>query len=246
MGPQNRLLNSLPREVLDRLKQHMQTVVLKNGAVLHRPGQTIDDVYFPLDCLISVTVTMFEARTAEAGIVGSREMVGVNAFMGGRETNQTKYICQAPGTAIRMPAGPLLLEFDLVKAVRDVMLRYTQAYIAQLSQNVACNRLHLTKQRLARWMLECRDRLGTDDLSLTHEFIGQMLGVRRAGVTEAAGELQRRGLIKYGRKELRIVDAAGLEQVSCECFRVIRDEYDRLLGMVPGRVDSLDSSPRRA
>jgi CRP-like cAMP-binding protein len=212
-------------------------VTLKIGDVLHRPGQPIRQVYFPLDCLISVTVTMAEVRTVEAGIVGSREMVGVNAFMGGRETNQTEYICQCPGRAIKIEAELLLDAFDRNKAVRDVMLRYTQAYIAQLSQNVACNRLHTIKQRLARWMLECRDRLRSDDLTLTHEFIAQMLGVRRAGVTETAAGLQKKGLIDYGRRTLQVVNAAGLEKVSCECFRVIRVEYDRLLGPRLQQVD---------
>jgi CRP-like cAMP-binding protein len=204
-------------------------VELPHGQILHRPGQAIRDVYFPLDCLISVTVTMQEGRTSEAGVVGSREMVGVNAFMGGSETNQTEYVCQVPGTAVRMVAEPLLGEFDRVKAVRDVMLRYTQAYIAQLSQNVACNRLHPIEQRLARWLLESRDRLRSDDLSLSQEFIGQMLGVRRVGVTETAGKLRGQGLIEYGRKKLRIIDSEGLERASCECYRVIREEYDRLL-----------------
>jgi CRP-like cAMP-binding protein len=149
--------------------------------------------------------------------------------MGGSETNQTEYVCQVPGTAVRMVAEPLLGEFDRVKAVRDVMLRYTQAYIAQLSQNVACNRLHPLEQRLARWLLESRDRLRSDDLSLSQEFIGQMLGVRRVGVTETAGKLRGQGLIEYGRKKLRIIDSEGLERASCECYRVIREEYDRLL-----------------
>jgi CRP-like cAMP-binding protein len=230
MEARNLLLAALPGEVVARLARHSRTVALKNGVILHRPGQPIDDVYFPLDCLISITVTMSEARTAEAGIVGSREMVGVNAFMGGRETNQTEYICQAPGNAVRMTAAPLLKEFDEVKAVRDVMLRYTQAYLAQLSQNVACNRLHTIEQRLARWMLECRDRLASDDLTMSHEFISQMLGVRRAGVTETAAKLQEQGLIEYGRKKLRVVNAPELERVSCECFGVIREEYNRLLG----------------
>jgi CRP-like cAMP-binding protein len=210
--------------------RHARTVELEASQILHRPGQLIQEVYFPLDCLISVTVTMTEVRTAEAGIVGSREMVGVNAFMGGQETNQTEYICQCPGSALKVDAEPLLDEFDRSKAVRDVMLRYTQAYIAQLSQNVACNRIHTLKQRLARWMLECRDRLRTDDLTLSHEFISQMLGVRRAGVTEMAAELQQSGLIEYGRKKLRVVNPTGLANVSCECFGVILDEYDRLLG----------------
>lgn len=229
MGSDNLLLAALPREVVERLGRHTRTVALPHGEVLHRPGKPIRDVYFPLDCLISVTVTMSEGRTAEAGMVGRREMVGVNAFMGGRETNQTEYVCQSPGAAVRMTAAPLLDEFDRVKGVRDVMLRYTQAYIAQLSQNVGCNRMHNIEQRLARWMLECRDRLRSDDLSLTHEFIGQMLGVRRAGVSETAGRLQERGLIKYGRKTIKVVDGPGLERASCECYRVLRGEYDRLL-----------------
>ncbi len=230
MDSQNLLLAALPVDVQARLRPQLRTKNLKTGEVLHRPGQTIRHLYFPLDCLISVTVTMSEARTAEAGIVGSREMVGINAFMGGRETNQTEYICQSPGSTIRLDAEFLLAEFDRIKAVRDVLLRYTQAYIAQLSQNVACNRLHSIEQRLARWMLECRDRLHRDDLGVSHEFISQMLGVRRSGITETAAKLQRRKLIEFGRKKSRIIDPSGLEAVSCECFRVIREEYDRLLG----------------
>ncbi|HEX4606615.1 MAG TPA: Crp/Fnr family transcriptional regulator, partial [Urbifossiella sp.] len=182
-----------------------------------------------LDCLISVTVTMDEGRTVEAGAVGSREMVGVNAFMGGRETNQTEYICQVPGSAIKLAAEPLLAEFDGVKAVRDVMLRFVQAYLAQLSQNVACNRVHTVEQRLARWLLEARDRVGPDGLGVSHEFVAEMLGVRRAGVTETAAGLQGRGLIECGRLNLRVTDPRGLEGAACECFRVLRDEYDRLL-----------------
>jgi CRP-like cAMP-binding protein len=230
MALQNLLFNALPAEVRKRLAKDLRTLVLKHGDILHRPRDTIRYVHFPLDCLISVTVTMDGARTAEAGICGSREMVGLNAFMGGRETNQTEYICQVPGSAMRIESELLLAEFDQNKAVRDVLLRFTQAYIAQLSQNVACNRLHTIEQRLARWMLECRDRLQQDDLHLTHEFISQMLGVRRAGITETAGNLQSRGLIEYGRKVFRVVDASGLNAVSCECFGVIREEYDRLLG----------------
>ncbi|HEX4611181.1 MAG TPA: Crp/Fnr family transcriptional regulator [Urbifossiella sp.] len=234
MAAQNLLLAALPREVLDRLARHMRTVDLTHGEILHRPNQAIETVYFPLDCLISITVTMEDGRTIEAGAVGSREMVGVNAFMGGRETNQTEYICQIPGTAVRMAASPLLAEFDAVKVVRDVMLRFVQAYVAQLSQNVACNRVHTVEQRLARWLLECHDRLGPDGLGVSHEFVGQMLGIRRAGVSEAAAGLQGRGLIERGRKCLRVTDPDGLGKAACECFRVLRDEYARLLGPRPG------------
>jgi CRP-like cAMP-binding protein len=226
----NQLLAALPAETLGRWQRYLKTVTLAHGQVLHRAGQAITDVYFPLDCMISVTVTTGEGRTAEAGAVGSREMVGINAFMGGWETNQTEYVAQIAGRAVVMPAQPLLDEFDRVKAVRDVLLRYTQAYIAHLSQNVACNRLHLIDQRLARWLMECRDRLGSDDLAITHEFLAEMLGVRRAGVSETAGRLQDQGLIRTGRKRVRILDPEGLERASCECYRVTRAEYDRLLG----------------
>src|SRR4029079_7796703 len=190
-------------------------MALKHGEILHRPGQAIEHVYFPYDCLISATVTTDEGRPGEAGIVGSREMVGVNAFMGGRETNQTEYICQSPGAAVKMDARPLLDEFDSIREVRTVLLHFTQAYIAQLSQNVACNRLHTIEQRMARWLLECRDRLQSDDLGITHEFLGQMLGVRRAGVSETVGKLEGRGLIRNDRKRVRVVDVPALEAVSC-------------------------------
>lgn len=229
MAAQNLLLAALPREAHERLARHMRTVDLTHGQVLHRPGQTIRTVYFPLTCLISVTVTMESARTVEAAAVGNREMAGLNAIMGGRETNQTEYVAQVPGAAVKVPTEALLAEFDTVQGVRDVLLRYTQAYIAQLSQNVACNRTHTVEKRLARWLLETRDRVGTDDLRLAQEFVAQMLGVRRAGVTEAAAGLRDRGLIECGRKTLRVVDADGLGKAACECFRVLRDEYDRLL-----------------
>lgn len=229
MPARNLLLAALPLEVHDRLARYMRTVDLAHGKVLNRPNEIIDTVYFPLDCLISVTITLLEGRTVEVGAVGNREMVGINAFMGREETSQTEYITQAPGAAVSMAAEPLLAEFDSVKPVRDVMLRYTQAYIAQLSQNVACNRVHTIEQRLARWLLEVRDRLGTEDLSLSHEFVSQMLGVRRAGISETAAALQDKGLIEYGRKNLRIINSPGLERVACECFKVLRQEYDRLL-----------------
>lgn len=230
MPTRNLLLQVMPRDARERLSRHQQTVDLSYHQVLHRPGQKIEDVYFPLDCLISITVTMTDGDTTEAGAVGSREMVGLNAFMGGSETNQTEYVCQVPGTAVRMPAEPLLDEFNQNKSLRDVMLRYTQAYIAQLSQNVACNRRHELNQRLARWLLETRDRMHTDNLNLSHEFVSQMLGVRRSGVSEALGVLQENGVIDTARKSIRVVDVSKLQSRSCECFAVLQDEYNRLLG----------------
>ena len=228
--PGNRLLAALPQEAYDRIASQLQRVDLPRAKVLHTPGENIRDLYFPLTCLISITVTMRDGGTAEAGAIGSREVVGVNAFMGGRETTQTEYIVQVPGEAIRVPAQPLLEEFDAHKQTRDVFLKYTQALIAHISQNAACNRLHTIEQRYARWLLEVRDRIRSDDVKLTHEFMSQMLGVRRAGVTEASMLFERRGLLKQRRGMIRIIDPSRLRELSCECFSVVRDEYDRLLG----------------
>jgi CRP-like cAMP-binding protein len=178
-----------------------------------------------------MTITMRDGSTAEAGMVGNREVLGVNAFMGGRETTQTEYIVQLAGSAIKVDAQPLLDEFDRNKELRDVLLRYTQALIAQISQTTGCNSLHVLDQRLARWLLEAQDRIDSDDLKLTQEFLGHMLGVRRAGVTQAAQKLQERGLIRYHRGHVQILNQQGLEAASCECFRTLREEYDRLLGI---------------
>jgi CRP-like cAMP-binding protein len=230
MSTENRLLTTLPREIYEKLASNLKRVSLKQGTILHHPGQTIEELYFPIDCLLSMTVTMSDGSTAEAGVVGNREVIGVNAFMGGTETTQTEYIVQIAGSAIKADARPLLEEFDRNKKLRDVLLRYTQALIAQLSQTTACNGLHQLDQRFARWLLEAQDRIDSTDLSLTQEFLGHMLGVRRAGVTQAAQKLQDRGLIRYHRGHIHILDQRGLETVSCECFRTLREEYDRLLG----------------
>ncbi|MBC1221347.1 Crp/Fnr family transcriptional regulator [Nostoc sp. UCD121] len=229
MTTENILLAALPPDLYKQLEKNMQQVELSYGEILNRPGETIEEVYFPLTCLISVTITMMDGMTVEAGVVGSREMVGINAFMGGRETTQTEYIVQVPGKAVRMKADLLLNEFDTNKSLRDVMLKYTQAYMAQISQNVACNRLHTIEQRMARWLLESSDRLNSDQLFLSHEFLSHMLGVRRASISETASHLQDKGLIQYSRNQIKTIDRQGLEETSCECYGVIKQEYDRLL-----------------
>ncbi|MEH1816127.1 MAG: Crp/Fnr family transcriptional regulator [Nostoc sp.] len=229
MVTENLLLTALPREVYKQIENKMEQVELSYGEILNRPGETIEEVYFPLTCLISVTITMMDGSTVEAGVVGSREMVGINAFMGGRETTQTEYIVQVPGNAVKMKAHLLLDEFDTNKQLRDVMLKYTQAYIAQISQNVACNRIHTLEKRMARWLLESSDRLYADELFLSHEFLSHMLGVRRSGITETAHLLEKKGLIKCGRKKIQTIDRQGLEEASCECYEVIKQEYNRLL-----------------
>jgi CRP-like cAMP-binding protein len=226
----NRLLDALPQDVTDGLQSRFERVTLPRGKVLHRPGDTILHLYFPLNCLVSITVTMKGGKIAEAGAVGNREVVGINAFMGGSETNQTEYIIQIEGDALKMEAQPLLDAFDSNKAVRDVFLKYTQAYIAQLSQNVGCNRLHNVEQRFARWLLEVYDRIDTMDLRLTQEFIGEMLGVHRPTVTDIATKLEAEGLITVQRGLIRISNVEGLERIACECYTVVKEEYDRLLG----------------
>jgi CRP-like cAMP-binding protein len=225
----NLLLDRLPVQVRDRIKTELKTVELSRGKVLHKPGDKIRELYFPTTCMISVTVTMRDGRTVEAGAIGSREVVGINAFMGGREVTQTEYIVQLPGEAMRIDAESLRTEFDRNTQMRDVMLRYTQAFMAQISQNVACNRLHETDQRFARWLLEVRDRVRVDEFPLTHEFIAEMLGIRRAGVTDAALELKKKGIIETVRGHITIKDFSALEKISCECYQALREEYNRLL-----------------
>lgn len=230
MGKENHLLASLPRDVYEKLSPHLKQVSLKQGQMLLQPGETIKEIYFPIDCLLSITITMSDGTTVETGMVGCRDMLGINVFLGGSETTQTESNVQIPGNAIKVDAQMLRNEFDRNQELRNVLLRYTQAFIAQVSQTAACNRAHLLEHRLARWLLEAQDRIQSDDLRLTHEFIATMLGVRRAGVTQAAQTLQDRGLIRYNRGHIHILNQSGLEAFSCECFRTVKDECDRLLG----------------
>lgn len=226
----NHLLDALPRDLYRSLEPSFEPLSFKRGTVLHEPGETIRNLYFPLTCLVSITVTMRDGETSETGVVGNREMVGVNAFMGGSETTQTRYVVRIPGDAIKIRSEPLLRAFDRNKAVRDVLLKYTQAMIAQISQNAACNRLHSITQRYARWLLEVRDRIQSEDLRLTREFASEMLAVRRATVSDASLLLEDEGLVTVRRGVTRIEDHARLEAVACECYGVVKEEHDRLLG----------------
>jgi CRP-like cAMP-binding protein len=232
----NLILAALPDDVYESLEPHLERHAFQRSVVLHKPGEEIRDLYFPVDCLISITVTMRDGHTAETGVVGSREMVGVNAFMGGHETTQTEYIVQIGGVAMRVAATPLREAFDRDKRVRDVFLKYTQSLVAQISQNAACNSLHPLERRYARWLLEVHDRVWSDEIPLTHEFMSEMLGVRRAGITELAGKLEREGVLQGGRGWTRIVDMDRLKSTACECHAVLQEEYERLLGRhVPRR-----------
>ncbi|HEY9896617.1 MAG TPA: Crp/Fnr family transcriptional regulator [Candidatus Sericytochromatia bacterium] len=233
MALQNHLLNALPRTLYEKLDPHLKLVHLERGQRIHEPDAPIAELYFPLDCALSITLSMMNGDTAETGIVGKREVIGINAFMGGRETTQTTYIVQIAGSALRLDAKVLLDEFDTNKEMRAVMLLYTQAFIAQISQTTACNSLHKLEQRFARWLLEVQDRMEQPTLKLTQEFIAQMIGVRRSGVTQTAQKFQDAGLIRYRRGIVEILDLPGLEASACECFKTVKDEYDRLLGEIP-------------
>lgn len=225
----NRLLDCLPTDVREGVLAHAQPVTLESGLVLHNPGDLIEFLYFPLTAAISITVTMREGKTSEAGLAGAREVVGINAFMGGRETTQTQYVVQVPGKALKVRSDFLRPMFDSDARVRAVLLHYTQAYIAQLSQNSACNRLHEVKERCARWLLETRDRTGGDHMLITHQFISEMLGVRRASATIVLDEFRDKGTIGLGRGWIEILHLEQIQKIACECYEVIRDEYDRLL-----------------
>jgi CRP-like cAMP-binding protein len=242
----NRLLDALPGDIFERLLTRFQSVTLTRGTVLHRPGDVIEHLYFPLDCIISITVTMAEGKTIETAAVGNREVVGINAFMGGSETTQTEYVVQVDGTALRIQAEPLLRAFDENKAVRDVLLKYTQALVAQVSQNTGCNRVHGMERRYARWLLEVLDRVGSDDLKLPQEFVADMLGVRRPTVSVAATALQEKRLIRIGRGRTCIIDVDRLKGASCECYEVLQSEYDRLLGRRPPRTIPLHGIEARS
>jgi CRP-like cAMP-binding protein len=231
MAKENNLLASLPADIYEKLAPHFKPISLKQGDRLLQPGETIQNIYFPIDCLISITITVNKGTMVETGMVGCREMLGFNAFLSGRETTHTEYTVQIPGNAIKADAQMWHKEFDCNQELRNILLSYTQAFIVQISQTAVCNRTHLLEHRLARWLLEAHDRIKSDDLRLTHEFIATMLGVRRAGVTQAAQNLQDRGLIQYSRGHIHILNQGGLEAFSCECFRRVKNECDRLLGI---------------
>lgn len=236
--PRNRLLQVMPASAYAVIAPWFRMRTFEGGHVLHLPGEEITHVQFPLDSMVSITVTMKDGRTSEAGVVGRREMAGINAFMGGRETTQTEYVIQIPGTLVEVPAQVLRDEFDRNVELRSLFLRFTQAMFAQITQNTACNNLHSMENRFARWLLEVRDRVATDDLRLTHAFMAEMLGVRRAGITTISGQFAADGLITNSRGETQIRDRQGLEMHACECYRVILEEYDRLLGPEPGSTNA--------
>jgi CRP-like cAMP-binding protein len=225
----NHLLAALPQEEYERILPHLGQVSFKLGEVVYESGGQMDHIYFPTTAIISLLYMMENGSSAEMGIAGNEGLVGVALFMGGN-TMPNRAVIQSAGGAVRMKAKVLQDEFARGGAFQRLLLRYTQALLTQMSQTAVCNRLHAIEKQLCRWLLLSHDRLDSDELVMTQELIANMLGVRREGVTSAAGRLQEQGLISYVRGHIQILDRRGLEAAVCECYKVVKDEYDRLLG----------------
>ncbi|MFY0989642.1 Crp/Fnr family transcriptional regulator [Halomonas sp. C05BenzN] len=226
---QNHLLAVLPRDEYQRLAPHLERVELKLGDSLVESGKVMHHVYFPTDSIVSLLCVMEDGDSTEIAVVGAEGIVGISLFMGG-ETTPSRAIVQSAGSAYRLKGQLLKDEFDRASTLQHLLLRYTQALITQMAQTAVCNRHHSLDQQLCRWLLLSLDRLPTNELVMTQELIANMLGVRREGVTESAGKLQRAGLIAYHRGHISILDRPGLEARVCECYAVVKKEYQRLLG----------------
>jgi CRP-like cAMP-binding protein len=225
----NRLLAALPRDEYDRILPGLQKVSFSLGEVVYEFGGQLDYVYFPTTAIVSLLYTMENGSSAEMGLTGNDGVVGIALFMGGG-TMPNRAIVQSAGDALRLKAKLLQDEFARGGKFQHLLLRYTQALITQISQTAVCNRLHAVDQQLCRWLLLSHDRVKADELIMTQELIADMLGVRREGVTVAAGRLQDAGAISYVRGHIKILDRAKLEETVCECYRVVKNEFDRLLG----------------
>jgi CRP-like cAMP-binding protein len=225
---ENRLLAALPDSDWQRWAQQLEVVEMPLGDVLYEPGETLEHVYFPVTAIVSLLYVMKNGSSAEIAVAGNEGLIGISLFMGG-ESTPSRAVVQSAGRALRMKADFLKEEFSRHGPVLHLLLRYTQALITQMSQTAVCNRHHSIDQQLCRWLLLSLDRLHGDELVMTQELISNMLGVRREGVTEAALKLQNAGVIRYSRGHITVVDRVGLEKLSCECYAVVKTEYDRLL-----------------
>jgi CRP-like cAMP-binding protein len=229
MIPQhNHLLAALPQSDFEQLKSHLKLVSLTLGEALYESGVTLRHVYFPIDSIVSLLYVMADGASAEIAVVGNDGVVGVSLFMGG-ETTPSRAVVQSAGHAFRLEGGLLKAEFVRAGTMQHLLLRYTQALLTQMAQTAVCNRHHTLDQQLCRWLLLSLDRLPSKELIMTQELIANMLGVRREGVTEAAGKLQAAGLIQYNRGRITVLDRSGIEARTCECYAVVKRESDRLL-----------------
>ncbi|HEV7613698.1 MAG TPA: Crp/Fnr family transcriptional regulator [Steroidobacteraceae bacterium] len=225
---ENSLLAALPDPEWRRWEPLLEEVEMPLSQVLYEPGATLTHVYFPTSSIVSLLYVMEDGASAEIAVVGNEGLVGVSLFMGG-ESTPSRAVVQSAGHGFRLKAQLMKDEFNRAGPVLHLLLRYTQALITQMSQTAVCNRHHTLDQQLCRWLLLSLDRLQANELTMTQELIANMLGVRREGVTEAAGKLQHAGLISYARGHIRVLDRPGLEERACECYAVVKNEYDRLL-----------------
>jgi len=225
---ENQILAAMPQLGRDRLIPHLKLVSMPLGAVLYESGAALQHMYFPTDSIVSLLYVMEDGDSAEIAVVGNEGVLGVSLFMGG-ETTPSRAIVQSAGHAYRLTGRRLKLEFNRHGDMLDILLRYTQSLLTQMAQTAVCNRHHTLDQQLCRWLLLSLDRLKGNQLTMTQELIANMLGVRREGVTEAAGKLQDLGVIRYQRGKITVVDRLHLERLSCECYAVVKRETDRLM-----------------
>ena len=226
---ENRLLAALPKAEYDRLRPHLQKVSLPLKDILYEANSSIPHVFFPLKGVVSLVIVMDGGFSLEVGVIGNEGMVGTPVFLGSH-SSPTRAISQVPGEALRLETKVFQEEMKRGGVLYGLVQRYTQTMINQISQSTVCNHRHSVEKRMCRWLLMSHDRVGTNEFPLTHEFLAQMLGVRRPTVTAAAGILQKAGLISYHRGRVTVLDRNGLEAASCECYEVVAKELDRLLG----------------
>ena len=227
--PINQILTALPISEYKRLLDHLNPVNLVSGEILLEPNEPIEKIYFPQRAMISLVSIMMDGSTTEIGLVGNEGMIGLPAILGGESTT-SRTIVQISGTALEISADIVKKEFQRGEKLYELLLLYTQALLTQVSQSAACNRQHNIEERLARWLLSVQDCILQNELPLTQEFIANMLGTRRSGVTVAAGILQEAGIIRYSRGRITILDQEKLEDAACECYQLVQNEFIRLLG----------------
>jgi len=225
---QNHLLDALLNAEYNRLFPNLELIQMPLGEAIYESGGKLKHVYFPTTSIVSLLYVMEDGASAEIAVVGNEGILGISLFMGG-ETTPSRAVVQSAGYGYRLKAQLLKNEFNRAGPVMRLLLRYTQALITQMAQTAVCNRHHSVEQQLCRWLLLSLDRLASDELTMTQELIANMLGVRREGVTEAAGKLQRAGLIDYSRGRILVLDRPRLEERVCECYQVVKTEFDRLL-----------------
>ena len=225
----NQILAALPLAQYKRIASELKQVNLKSGDILLEPKKEVNSIYFPQTAIISLVSIMIDGSTTEIGLVGNEGMIGIPAILGGRSTI-SRSIVQIPGSALKIPAEIVVQEFHRGGRFQQLTLLYIQAFLTMVSQSVACNRQHKIEERLARWLLSVQDCVFENEIPLTQEFIANMLGIRRSGVTVAAGILKQAGIIRYSRGNITILDRKGLEDTTCECYQLVRNEFLRLLG----------------